>query len=168
MTKRILSGLCLATLLVAPALAAQLPARTPGLWQSTTTVTGPDGKPLSNAVNVITVSCVDALNDQKFFTSNQSACTGLTVSGQGNNYNIDGSCTGQGLGQSVHIHETLVYGEKALQLQAVYNGAEGAMTVTSQLQWQGDCLAGMQPGDEGSVTGGVFSKSDNINDTGNQ
>ncbi len=168
MTKRILSGLCLATLLAAPALAAQLPNRAPGLWQSTTTVTGPDGKPLANAVNVVTVSCVDALNDQKFFTSNQSACTGLEISGHGNRYNVDGSCQSQGLGQGVHIHETLVYGEKTLQLQAVYNGAEGAMTVTSQLQWQGDCLAGMQPGDEGNITGGAFSKSDNINDTGNQ
>ena len=168
MTKRILSGLFLSTLIAAPALAAELPARTPGLWQSTTTVTGPDGKPLANAVNVVTVSCVDALNDQKFFTSNQNACTGLTISGQGNNYNIDGACTGQGVGQSVHIHETLVYGEKDLQLQAVYNGAEGAMTVTSQLQWQGDCPAGMLPGDEGSLSNGAFTKSDNINDSGNQ
>jgi len=168
MTKRIFSGLFLATLIAAPALAADLPARTPGLWQSTTTVTGPDGKPLPNAANVVTLSCVDALNDQKFFTSNQNACTGLTISGQGNSYNIDGSCQSQGLGQSVHIHETLVYGEKNLQLQAVYNGAEGTMTVTSQLQWQGECLAGMQPGDEGNISNGVFSKADNINDTVNQ
>jgi hypothetical protein len=166
MTKRILSGFFLATLIAAPAVAAQLPARAPGLWQSTTTVTGPDGKPLSNAVNVVTVSCIDALNDQKFFTSNQSACASLTISGKGNSYSIDGSCNGQG--QTVHIHETLVYGAKDLQLQAVYNGAEGAMTVTSQLAWQGECLPGMQPGDEGNIAGGVFSKSDNINDTANQ
>jgi hypothetical protein len=166
MTKRILSGLCLATLLAAPALAAQLPARVPGLWQSTTTVTGPDGKPLANAVNMVTVSCVDALNDQKFFTSNQSACTNLTISGQGNSYTIDGSCNGQG--QTMHIHIALVYGEKDLQLQAVYNGPAGTNTVTSQLEWQGECLAGMEPGDEGNLSGGVFSKTDNINDTANQ
>jgi hypothetical protein len=166
MTKRILSGLCLATLLAAPALAAQLPARTPGLWQSTTTVTGPDGKPLPNAANVVTVSCVDALNDQKFFTSNQSACSSLTISGKGNSYSIDGACNGQG--QMMHIHETLVYGEKDLRLQAAYNGNAGTMTVTSQLQWQGECLPGMQPGDEGNLSGGVFSKTDNINDSANQ
>lgn len=166
MTKRILSGLFLATLIAAPALAAELPARTPGLWQSTTTVTGPNGKPLPNAANVVTVSCVDALDDQKFFTSNQSACTSLTISGKGNNYHIDGACAGQG--QTVHIHETLVYGEKDLQLQAVYNGPAGTMTVTSQLQWQGECMPGMEPGDEGNITAGAFSKTDNINDTGNQ
>lgn len=168
MIKRIVPGLFIAALIAAPALAADLPQRAPGLWQSTSTVMGPDGKPLANAQNVVTLSCVDALDDQKFFTSEQNACTSLNISGSGNSYSIDGSCKGQGVGQAVHIHETLVYGEKDLQLQAVYNGPEGAMTVTSQLQWQGECPAGMQPGDEGSITGGIFTKSDNINDTGNQ
>ena len=169
MTKRIVSGLFLAAFISAPALAADLPSRTPGLWQSTTTVTGPDGKPLANAVNVVTVSCVDALNDQKFFTSEQSACTRLTISGSGNHYSIDGTCSGQGMGQAVQIHETLVYaGSQALQLTAAYNGASGQMTVTSQLQWQGGCLPGMAPGDEGNLAGGVFSKADNINDSSNQ
>jgi hypothetical protein len=167
MTKRIFSGLFLASLISAPALAADLPSRAPGLWQSTTTVTGPDGKPLANAVNAVTVSCVDALNDQKFFTSNQSACSSLNITGSGNSYSIDGACNGRG--QAVQIHETLVYADaKDLQLTAVYNGAQGQMTVTSQLQWQGDCLPGMQPGDEGNYTGGVFSKTDNINDSFNQ
>lgn len=166
MTKRIFSGLFLASLLAAPALAADLPNRAPGLWQSTTTETGPDGQPVPGAENVVTVSCVDALNDQKFFTSNRNACSNLTISGQGNNFSIDGSCNGQG--QAVHIHETLVYGTKDMQLKAVYNGAEGTMTVTSQLAWQGECPAGMLAGDEGNLAGGVFSKSDNINDTANQ
>ena len=49
-----------------PVMAATLPARTPGLWQSTTTVTGPDGKPLPNAVNVVTVSCVDPATTSNF------------------------------------------------------------------------------------------------------
>ena len=166
MIKRILSGLVLSTLFAAPALAADLPARVPGLWQSTTTVIGPDGKPLANAVDVVTVSCVDAQDDQKFFTSEQSACSSLTISGSGNSYSIDGACNGQG--KTMRIHETLVYGAKDMQLKAVYNGTAGQMTVESTLQWQGECLPGMEPGDEGNVTGGAFSKTDNINDTANQ
>ena len=166
MTKRIVSGFFLSALLAAPALAAVLPARLPGLWQSTTTVLGPNGKPLANAVNIVTVSCVDAVNDQIFFTSGQSACSSLKISGRGNSYSIDGACDHQG--KTMRIHETLVYGAQDLQLKAAYNGAAGQMTVESALQWQGACPAGMQPGDEGSITGGVFRKTDNINDSGNQ
>jgi Protein of unknown function (DUF3617) len=167
MMKRMSYGLFLASLICAPALAADLPARAPGLWQSTTTVTGPDGKPLADDTDVVTVSCVDALDDQKFFTSDQNACTGLTISGSGSNYSIDGTCSSPG--QSVRIHETLVYADaRNVMLTAIYNAATGQMTVTSRLQWQGQCLPGMLPGDEGSMTGGMFSKVDNINDTANQ
>lgn len=151
-----------------PAFAADLPARAPGLWQSTATVTGPDGKPLENAVNVVTVSCVDALNDQKFFTSEQSACSSLSISGgDAGSYSIDGICTGQS--GKLKIHETLVYTDaKDVQLKAVYAGSAGPMTVSSQLQWQGQCLAGMMPGDEGNAANGTFDKTDNINDSSNQ
>ena len=167
--KRVFPGICLSLLIAAPACAANLPQRTPGLWQSTSTVTGPDGKPVANEVDVVTVSCVDALNDQKFFTSEQSACTSLTISGGGNSYGIDGTCNSQGQDQPLHIHETLVYsGPQALQLTAVYDNGVGPTTVTSQMQWQGACLPGMLPGDEGNIAGGVFSKTDNINDSSNQ
>ena len=171
MAKSVVSGLFILgiTLIsgLAPALADGLPSREPGLWQSTTTVTGPDGKPLANAVNVVTVSCVDALNDQKFFTSEHNACSSLSISGNGSNYKIDGTCNAQT--GPTNIHETLTYEDpKDLQLKAVYSASAGPMTVTSQLQWQGPCLDGMQPGDEGNIAGGVFSKADNINDPANQ
>jgi hypothetical protein len=167
MMKRIAPAFVLASMICAPAVAADLPSRAAGLWQSVTTVTGPDGQPLPNAANVVTVSCVDELNDQKFFTSEQSDCSSLTISGSGNSYSIDGACQGQG--RQVKIHETLLYADsKNLQLTAVYDGTGGRMTVTSQLQWQGPCLPGMQAGDEGNISGGVFSKTDNINDTANQ
>jgi hypothetical protein len=167
MMKRIVPALVLASTLCAPAVAASLPSRASGLWQSTTTVTGPNGQPLPNAANVVTVSCVDELNDQKFFTSEQSDCSSLAISGGGGSYSIDGTCEGQG--RLVKIHETLVYADaKNMQLTAVYAGKSGRMTVTSQLQWQGACLPGMQPGDEGNVSGGTFIKSDNINDSANQ
>lgn len=146
-----------------PALADGLPAREPGLWQSASTVTGPDGQPLANAVNVVTVSCVDALTDQKFFLSNQSACNTLTVSGGGNTYRIDGTCRGNG--KTSAIHETLDYADsKDVTLTAKL----GQMTVHSRLQWQGVCPDGMQPGDEGDIENGAFVKADNINDQANQ
>ena len=146
-----------------PALADGLPARAPGLWQSTTTVDGPDGQPLANAVDVMTVSCVDALNDQKFFLSNQSACTSLTVSQSGSSYRIDGVCSQNG--KPAKIDETLDYADtKDVTLTAKL----GQMTVHSQLQWQGECLAGMEPGDEGDIENGAFVKADNINDQANQ
>ncbi len=164
---RIVSGFLLGSLIAAPAVAAQLPARTAGMWQSTTSVMGPDGKPLQGAGTVVTVSCVDALNDQAFFTPGKSACSSLAITGSGNSYSIDGVCTGQG--HQVNIHETLVYaGPQALQLTAVYNSASGQMTVQSQLAWQGVCEPGMRPGDEGSLIAGVFTKTDNINDSNNQ
>jgi hypothetical protein len=167
MMKRIVPALVFASMLAAPALAADLPSRTAGLWQSVTTVIGPNGQPLQNASGVVTLSCVDALNDQKFFTSEQSDCSSLTVSGGGSSYNIDGAC--QAEGRPLKIHETLLYVDsKNIQLKAVYASKEGQMTVNSRLQWLGGCLEGMQPGDEGSLTSGAFNKSDNINDKANQ
>ncbi len=148
------------------AVAATLPARAPGLWQSTTTVTGPDGKPLPNAENVVTVSCVDPSTDIKFFTSNGSDCTSLDISGSGTKYAINGSCKQRG--NPVQIHETLNYASpQSVVLTAKLESPAGVVTVSSQLQWQGDCLAGMVPGDEGSIVSGAFSKADNINDSDN-
>jgi hypothetical protein len=149
------------------AMATTLPARMPGLWQSTTTVIGPDGKPLPQASNVVTVSCVDAVTDAKFFTSNESACNNLAISDVGGRFAIDGTCLEQG--RKLTIHETLVYsGPQAVTLDAVINSGGGPLHVSSRLQWEGACPAGMVPGDEGNMVDGAFSKADNINDADNR
>jgi hypothetical protein len=167
MNLRFASALMIFGLAAQSAGAADLPSRAPGLWQSTTTVTGPDGTPLANAVNVVTVSCVDALTDQKFFISGGSACDSLNISGGGDTYRIDGTCQQQG--RAVKIRETLVYADaKDVQLTAHMGGGARAMVVTSQLQWQGECPDGMLPGDEGNIVNGAFNKADNINDNANQ
>jgi hypothetical protein len=146
---------------------ATLPARESGLWKSTTTVTGPDGQPLANATDVVTVSCVDPVTDIKFFISGGSACSSLRISGSGTTYGIDGTCTQ--LGKPVSIHETLVYADaRNVSLKAKLDSSSGLVNVTSQLQWKGDCLPGMEPGDEGSIVNGAFSKADNIDDSANQ
>ncbi|WP_297369987.1 DUF3617 family protein [Acidocella sp.] len=167
MHHRSASALLLFSFLGAPAFAADLPARAPGLWQSITSALGPDGQPLPNAQNVISVSCVDAQNDQKFFLTEADACTGLAVSGAGGSYHITAQCMES---SGVHqLNETLTYQDaKDVTLKAVYETRAGQMTITSQLQWQGACLPGMQPGDEGSIINGSFSKADNINDPDNR
>jgi hypothetical protein len=146
---------------------ATLPTRAPGLWKSTTTVTGPNGQPLPNAADVVTVSCVDPATDIKFFISGGSACSSLRISGSGTAYGIDGTCTQ--LGKPVSIHETLIYADaRDVTLKAKMDSSSGLVNVTSQLQWQGGCLAGMAPGDEGNIVNGAFSKADNIDDSANQ
>ncbi len=165
-----MKGSILAAMLgVAPAMAmaSTLPARMPGLWQATTTVTGPDGKPLPQASNVVTVSCVDGMTDAKFFTSNESACAHLVISGTGGHFAINGTCLQ--LGKTVKIHETLVYASaQAVTLDAVFDSGAGPLHVSSRLQWQGACPDGMVPGDEGNMVNGAFSKADNINDADNR
>jgi hypothetical protein len=143
------------------AAAATLPARQPGLWQSTTSVTDAQGNPLPNAQNLVTVSCVDPATDFKFLTSGASQCKKLAISGQGSDYAINGVCTTPG--KVVTIHVKLSYASaQSLSLSAVVESANGPLTVTSQLQYQGDCLPGMKPGDEGSIMNGQFSRADNV------
>ena len=154
-------------LLPAVAAAATLPARAPGLWQSSTSVTGPDGKPVPHGTNVLTVSCVDPATDLKFFTSGDSACPNLSITGSGGHFVIDGACAQ--LGQHVQIHETLDYASpQSLTITASLDSGNGPVKVVSHLAWQGACPAGMKPGDEGSLADGKFVKSDNINDPANQ
>jgi len=143
--------------------AATLPARAPGLWQSTTTVLDASGQAIANATDVVTVSCVDPATDLKFFTSGDDNCSSLTISGSGSTYMIDGQCTQQG--KPVTVDETLTYASaQSVVLTAKLDSTMGPVTVTSNLQWQGDCLPGMEPGDEGSIVNGQFSKADNVND----
>ena len=163
MKKGMAGGLVLALSLAGLARAADLPARAPGLWQSTTSVTGPGGVPMAQAQNVVTLTCVDPATDWKFLLSGQNRCTQLTVSGSGAHYKIEGTCTQPG--GAVTIDESLDYaGDKSLQLKADFATSSGEMSMTSSLQWLGPCLAGMAPGDEGRMVAGSFVKADNIND----
>jgi len=133
------------------------------MWQSTTTVTDAKGNPLPAAQNIVTVSCVDPATDFKFLTSGASQCKSLNISGSGSNYTITGTC--QAPGKLVNLNVTLNYTDSQnVTLNAVIDSAQGPLTVTSQLAYQGDCLPGMQPGDEGSIVNGTFSKADNILD----
>lgn len=118
---------------------------------------------MPQAQNVVVLSCVDAATDQKFLLSGSGACSQLKVSGAGGHYKIEGVCK-QGGGQ-VRIDEALTYvGDKSVLLKAALKAPGGTVTMTSSLHWQGPCLPGMEPGDEGAMVDGRFSKSGNIND----
>ncbi|MBU6425247.1 MAG: DUF3617 family protein [Rhodospirillales bacterium] len=163
MARFVAGGLVLAFSLAGLAWADILPARAPGLWQSTTSVMGPDGQPMAQAQNVVTLTCVDPATDQEFLLSGQSRCSKLTISGSGDTYKIDGTCT-QPAG-TVKIMETLDYaGDKSVQLKADFSTSSGEMSMASDLQWIGPCPAGVEPGDEGQMVNGSFVKAGNINE----
>jgi hypothetical protein len=152
----------------ASAQAASLPARQAGMWQSSTVVTLADGTKARGGVPVVTVSCVDALDDQKFFLINGSSCSSLNISGQGGQYRIDGTCAHAG--KPVTVHETLDYVDaQTVELAGTVDAGTGPITLNAELKFAGACPAGMRPGDEGSIdANGNFAKTDNINDFDNQ
>jgi hypothetical protein len=166
LNRRIISLLSL--VLCGPAAhAASLPQRQPGLWQSTTNVLGQDGQPLPGGSNVVTVSCVDAATDLKFFTFKGSNCSSFSINGGGGTYTIDSVCSHHG--KPAKIHETIVYLDaNNITLNASYDPGTGPITISASLTFQGACLPGMQPGDEGDIENGAFVQTDNINDTENQ
>ena len=151
-----------------PAMAASLPQRQAGMWQSSTVVTLPDGTKAQGGQPVVTVTCVDALDDQKFFLIGGSACSTLEVSGSGSQYRIDGTCAHKG--QTVTVHETLNYVDaQTVELAGTVDTGNGPISLSAELKYAGACVAGMQPGDEGSLdANGNFDKTDNINDFQNQ
>jgi len=148
--------------------AAALPARQAGMWLSSTVATLPDGTKYQGGQPVVTVTCVDATDDQKFFLSGGSACSTLAVSGSGASYRIDGTC--QHAGKPVTVHETLNYVDaRTVELAGTVDAGNGPITLTAELKYAGECVPGMQPGDEGSLdANGNFDKTDNINDFQNQ
>lgn len=150
-----------------PAAAATLPSRQPGLWQSTTFGTLSDGTKLQGGKPVITVSCVDPATDLKFFTYKGSACSAFSITGSGNSYTISGDC--KQTGKTVKISTTLFYLDaNTVELVGTVDPGDGVVHLNAELKWQGPCLPGMAPGDEGDIENGAFVKTDNINDTGNQ
>jgi hypothetical protein len=164
----IVAGAC-AAVLFSPlaARAAELPARQPGLWQSSTVVTLADGTKARGGAPVVTVSCIDALTDQKFFTVGASSCTSFNISGGGAQYAIDSQCTDQG--KPVTVHETLEYVDAGtVEINGKVDQGTGPISVSAELKFIGPCLAGMAPGDEGDIENGQFVKTDNVNDPGNQ
>jgi hypothetical protein len=164
----LLAGLCAALYVFPPAArAATLPARQPGLWQSSTLVTLPDGTKARGGAPVVTVSCVDPSTDLKFFTVGGSECSFLNISGGGTQYAIDSHCSDQG--KPVTVHETLDYVDaQTVEINGTVNSGNGPISLSAELKFQGACLAGMVPGDEGDIENGQFVKTDNINDPGNQ
>jgi hypothetical protein len=146
-----------------PARAAELPPRQPGLWLSSTIVTLADGSKYRGGAPVITVSCVDPATDLKFFTSSGSSCGALRISGGGQQFQITGSCQGQTGPEQISTSLTYL-DQTTVELIGTVSTASGPVRMNGELKFQGPCLPGMVPGDEGDIENGQFVKSDNVND----
>ncbi|OYV39982.1 MAG: hypothetical protein B7Z81_02615 [Acidocella sp. 20-61-6] len=147
--------------------AATLPLRQAGMWQSSTVVTLADGKKYRDGAPIVTVSCVDPATDLKFFTFEGSSCSSMNISGAGTTYEIDGACKDEG--KPVKIHTQINYVDsETVELVGSVTSATGPVRLRAEMKFQGPCIAGMQPGDEGDIENGQFVKADNINDAGNQ
>ncbi len=147
--------------------AASLPARQPGMWQSATVVTLPDGTKARGGAPVVTVSCVDPSTDLKFFTVGGSQCSYLNISGGGSRYAIDSSCAD--MGKPVRVHESLNYVDaETVEISGTVDNGGGPIRLSAELKFLGPCMDGMAPGDEGDIENGQFVKTDNVNDPGNQ
>jgi hypothetical protein len=164
---RISPLLCVTALLAAfgttQAHAATLPARQPGLWLSSTIVTLADGSKYRGGNPVITVSCVDPATDLKFFTYSGSSCTALKVAGTGQQFNITGNCQGQTGTEKIATSLTYL-DQSTVELIGTVGTASGVIHLNGELKFQGPCLPGMVPGDEGDIENGQFVKADNVND----
>jgi hypothetical protein len=68
------------------------------------------------------------------------------------------------------VHETLNYVDaQTVELAGTVDTGNGPISLSAELKYAGACVAGMQPGDEGSLdANGNFDKTDNINDFQNQ
>lgn len=141
--------------------AASLPARQPGLWLSSTIVTLADGTKYRGGAPVVTVSCVDPATDLKFFTYSGPSCGALQISGTGRQFELQGSCTGPAGAQKIATSLTYL-NPTTVELVGSVTSAAGVVRLNGELRYQGPCLPGMVPGDEGDIENGQFVKSDNV------
>jgi hypothetical protein len=166
-TLRILLSLCgfvfIAAFTTHPARAADLPARQPGLWLSSTIVTLADGSKYRGGAPVVTVSCVDPATDLKFFAAAGSSCSALHIAGGGQQFSITGTCQGQTGRQQISTSLTYL-DQSTVELIGTVSTAAGPIRMNGELRFQGPCLPGMAPGDEGDIENGQFVKADNVND----
>jgi hypothetical protein len=145
--------------------AASLPARQAGLWLSSTIVTLADGTKYRGGAPVVTVSCVDPATDLKFFTYSGPSCGALQISGAGRQFELHGSCNGQAGAQKIATSLTYL-DASTVELIGSVTSAAGVVRLNGELKYQGPCLPGMVPGDEGDIENGQFVKSDNVNGSG--
>jgi hypothetical protein len=141
-----LGTVCLLVLIgVAPALAADFPARKPGLWQINTTI--------STGHTVSIKECVDARTDQMMQArfgggAPQRNCAKHDMQKSGNTITIDSVCTVMGKTATHHAVITGSFDSSyTMTMTSETQGVPAPRTITMSAKWLGPCTAGQRPGD---------------------
>lgn len=130
----------------APAVAAELPSRKPGLWQVKTSID-------NNAPARVVQQCIDAATDQMLQSSAgpfaSSACPERDVKRSAASMTIDSACTVGGKPATAHSVVTGSFDSE--YTMTVTSQSEdmpgGKLTMTMEARWLGPCAADQQPGD---------------------
>src|SRR5580704_6181086 len=129
------------------ALAADLPARKPGLWEIKTTIEG------RNPPTQVIKQCIDAATDQMTLSIagpfSPAVCPKREVKSSGDSIMIDSSCT---IGKTTANAHAVITGsfDSAYTMTVKSEGAGlpvGAMIMTIAGNRLGDCTAEQKPGD---------------------
>jgi hypothetical protein len=137
----------LAVVGVMPALAAEMPARKPGLWELKMTFEN------RNVPGQTMQQCIDASTDQMMQSNvgsmTQAACTKRDVQRSANGITIDSTCTVAGKTTTTHA---VIIGslDSAYTMTVTSDGGPapgGKTNMTMAAKWLGPCAAGQRPGD---------------------
>lgn len=132
---------------MAPASAAELPSRKPGLWQVKTSIEG------DHAPDRVIQQCIDAATDQMMQSSAgpfaPAACPERDVQRSENSTTIDFICAVGGKPATAHSVITGSF-DSAYTMTVTSQSTEipdGKMIMTMDAKWLGPCAADQKPGD---------------------
>jgi hypothetical protein len=138
------AALLLTMISAAPASAADLPARKPGLWEVKTAI---EGNP--RALNV--QQCIDASTDQMMQSStgpfSAAACPDREVKKSDGAMTIDSRCTFSGKQASARAVITGSFDQAYTMTVTAEGGELPAVKMTVEGKWLGACAADQKPGD---------------------
>ena len=137
-------GMTLGVLFAAPALAADAPARKPGLWEVKTAIEGQ-----GRAVTV--QQCIDAATDQMLQSSagpfSAPLCAGREVTKSDAGMTIDTHCSFNGKAANAHAVVSGSFDSAYTMTVTAEGGELPPLKMTMEGKWLGACAAGQQPGD---------------------
>jgi hypothetical protein len=141
---RICKGAAAGLLFVTQAVAADAPARKPGLWEVKTSIEGQ-----GRAVTV--QQCIDAATDQMLQSSagpfSAPLCTGREVTKSDTGMTIDTHCSLNGKPANAHAVVSGSFDSAYTMTVTAEGGVLPPVKMTIDGKWLGACTAGQQPGD---------------------
>lgn len=145
-------------LFAAPALALDLPARKPGLWELKMTIEA--NKRPSHLASQLTKHCTDASTDKlmnkNFGGSSEQSCSKQDMKTSGNTIVIDSVCNYSGMTVTSHSVVTGSFDSAyTVDVTATRSGkppapgmaADGSSHMVIDAKYLGPCAAGQRPGD---------------------